>query len=280
MLLTHIFPADVLEAAKELPGSPRLLIDLGILLRNPGTDTEDVTELIKQDPALAARLMRMANSAIYARTVPVSSIEGAVSCIGFEEVHRLVGALASTQMTEHRLELHGIGGIRLRNISLFTALLMEELAVPARESRGRCYAIGLLRSIGMMALDIVGRRQGHVPPYNPGSEQPIDEWENCHWGMNNCEAAGFILESWRLPTETVAAVLHHYRPSPAHPPLVHLLALAAGAAADRYQGIPGEETYWHPTAETFHQAGISIQDFHTAADKAQETFQRIEAALA
>ncbi|MDQ5978016.1 MAG: hypothetical protein QG602_988 [Verrucomicrobiota bacterium] len=280
MLLTRIFPADLFEAAKELPGTPSLLIDLGILIKNPGTDTHDVTELIKQDPALAARMIRMANSAVYARAVPVASIEGAVSCIGFTELHRLVGALTSTQLTEQRLELYGIGGSRLRNISLFTALLMEELAVPARESPGRCYTIGLLRSIGMMALDIVGRRQGHVPPYNPGSEQPIDEWENCHWGMNNCEAAGFILEAWRLPTEAVAAVLHHYRPSPAHPPLVHLLSLAAGAASDRYQGIPGEETYWHPSAENFRLAGITVQDFVTAADKAQETFQRVEAALA
>lgn len=279
MQLTTILPADLFEAAKELPGSPRLLIDLGILIKNPATDAQDVTELIRQDPALAARLIRMANSAVYAREVPVSTIEAAVSCIGFEEVHQLVGAITASRLGELQLELHGIGGRRLRQISLFTALLMEEMAGPARENRGRCYTVGLLRSVGLMALDIVGRRHGHVPPYNPGSEQPIDEWENAYWGMDNGIAAGLILEAWRLPPEAVAAVRHHYHPGPAHPPLVHLLALAAGAAADRYPGIPGEENLWHPTADNFRLAGISIQDLHSAVDKAEESFQAIEMAL-
>ncbi|AOS43159.1 HDOD domain protein [Lacunisphaera limnophila] len=280
MLSAQVSPTELIEAARELPGAPRLLIELGMLIHDPGTDARDVTDLLKQDPALAARLIRMANSAVYARSEPVSSTEGAVSCIGFEEVHRLVGALAATQLAEQRLDLHGIDGARLRKISLFTAVLMEELATPAGESRRRCYTVGLLRSVGMMALEIIGRRHGRVPPFNPGSGQPVHEWEKCHWGIDNCEAAEIILKDWRLPHETVIAIRHHYLPDGYHNPIIHLLALAAGSAADRYQGIAGEENYWRSTPENFRKAGLPMRDFQLASEKAQQTFQRLEAALA
>ena len=69
---------DIVNAAKELPGAPRLLVELGVLLNDPQTDASQVTDLLKQDPSLAARLMRMANSAAYGRGEPVSSIEEAV----------------------------------------------------------------------------------------------------------------------------------------------------------------------------------------------------------
>lgn len=281
MLQSHVVsPSELVKAAQELPGAPRLLVELGMLVNDPATDANEVTDLIKQDPGLAARLIRMANSAAYARSEPVSSTEGAVSCIGFAEVHRLVGALAALQLSEQRLDLHGISGSRLRQISLFTAVMMEELAAPAGESRRRCYTVGLLRSIGMMALELVPRLGLQIPPFNPGTGQPIDEWEKCHWGLDNCEAAEVILKEWRLPHETVLAIRHHYRPAGLHNPIIHLLALAAGSASDRFQGISGEEGYWMPTAETFRKAGVDLASYQAASERAQQTFARLEATLA
>ncbi len=280
MLATRVSPDELIEAARELPTGPRLLAELGALINDPATDASDVTELLKQDPAIAARLIRMANSVAYALAQPVSSTEGAVSCIGFEEIHRLVGALASSRMAEFRLDLHGVNANRLRRIALFTAVLMEELAGPAGESRRRCYTIGLLRSVGILALEIIGRGNPHIPPFNPGTGQPLDEWEKCHWGIDNCEAAEVILKEWRLPHETVLAVRHHYRPGNLHNPLIHLLALAASAASDRFEGIDGEESYWQPAAENFRKAGLDVRAYHLACERAQQTFQRLEAALA
>lgn len=278
MLQTTVSPRDLIDAAKELPGAPRLLVELGGLIHDPGTDVREVTDLLKQDPALASRLIRMANSAAYARAEPVSSTEDAVNCIGFAEVHRLVGALASVQLAEQKLTLHGIDASRLRRISLFTAVLMEEMAVPAHESRRGCYTVGLLRSIGMMALELLPRA-GAAEPFNPAAGQAVDEWEKNLWGIDNCEAADVILREWRLPHETVIAIRHHYRPGKLHNPIIHLLALASSAASDRFEGIPGEECYWKPTPENFRKAGLNERDYQTAAERAQRTFQRLEAAI-
>jgi len=270
---------EIVNAAKELPGAPRLLIELGVLVNDPDTDANDVTELIKRDPSIAARLIRMANSAAYGRGEPVCSIDGAVTCVGFSEVHRLVGALAARQLAEKPLEHYRLAPDRLRSVSLFTAILMEELAKYSCETPNRCYTVGLLRSVGMMAFQVLARQGRQIPPFDPGTGQPIDEWEKTHWGLDNCEAAEVILTDWCLPPEIVAGVRHHYKPEGKQNPMVHLLALAASAAHERYQGLPGEEGYWNPSEENFLMAGIDQMAFLIAGEKAQKTFARLEAAM-
>ena len=280
MTASRVSDAEIINAAQELPGAPRLLVELGILVNNPSTDASEVTELLKRDPSLAARIIRMANSAAYGRAEPVSSVESAVTCVGFAEVHRLVGALAVTQMAEKPLEHYRLEASRLREVSLFTAVLMEELAQYAGENPRRCYTVGLLRSVGIMTLQVLARQPGrHIPAFDPGVGQPIDEWETTHWGIDNCAAAEVILRDWRLPAETISAVRHHYRPEGKQNPLTHLLALATGAAYDRYQGLPGEELYWNATPENFRMAGVDLKAFQLSGEKAQTIFARLAAAL-
>jgi HD-like signal output (HDOD) protein len=278
-ITVRVADADIVNAAKELPGAPRLLIELGVLVNDPDTDANDVTELLKQYPSIAARLIRMANSAAYGRGEPVSSIDGAITCVGFSEVHRLVGALSATQLAEKPLEHYRLAADRLRSVSLFTAVLMEELAKYAGESPNRCYTVGLLRSVGMMALQVLARQGRHIPPFDPGTGQPIDEWEKTHWGLDNCEAAEVILTDWRLPPEVVSGVRHHYKPDGQENRVAHLLALAASAAYERFKGLPGEEAYWNPSEENFRMAGIDQMRFLLAGEKAQKTFSRLESAM-
>jgi HD-like signal output (HDOD) protein len=194
-------------------------------------------------------------------------------------VHRLVGALAATQLAEKPLEHYGLGRDRLRRVSLFTAVIMEELSKYAGESQRRCYTVGLLRSVGIMTLQILARKHGHIPPFNPGTGQPLDEWEKTHWGLDNCEAAEVILREWRLPHETISAVRHHYRPEGKHSPIIHQLSLACGASYDRFEGLPGEEDYWKNTPENFRKAGLDLAALQAAGEKAQRIFQRLESTM-
>ena len=58
--------AEIVRVAQKLSSAPRLLVELGELMNDPNTDAKDVVSLLKQDPALIAQILRMANSAAYA----------------------------------------------------------------------------------------------------------------------------------------------------------------------------------------------------------------------
>jgi HD-like signal output (HDOD) protein len=277
MIAPAVSESELLTVAQQLPASPRLLVELGQIIRRPFVTTAEIVARLRQDTGLVSRLISVANSAAYARAEPAGSIEEAVATLGFREVHRLVGAVASRQLADQPLSLHGITGARLRENALFVAVVMEELAEATGEDPRSCYTVGLLRSIGKMALDRTAR--GDIPPFAGSGEPHLAAWEVKHWGMHNCRVAQLILEHWRMPLETVISIQHHYEPTGLHNPVIHLLKLAAVAAQDRYFSLPGEQHYFELLPENFTRAGVTERQYHAACERAQRTFERLHSAV-
>lgn len=270
---------DLQAVAARLPTAPRLLVELGQLMHDPNSDATDVVGLLRRDPPLVAQIIRMANSAAYSPGEPIGSLERAIAFVGFAEVHRLVGVVAAAQLAEQRLRLYPFDASHLRQNTLFVAVLMEELAKPAGERPRSCYTVGLLRTIGIMALERIAAKDPAIPSFRDSGETDLVAWEKRHWGLSNVEAAERILLHWRLPHETVLAIRHHYEPAGKHNPIIHLLRLAATAASDRFGGLPGEESYWQITLENFTKAGITDRDFHDACERAQKKFEQLKSAV-
>lgn len=249
-------------------------------MRKRNVETDEVVAVLRQDPPLVAQIIRMANSAAYAPAEPVGSLERAVSYVGFSEVHRLVGIVAAIQMTDEQMSLYPIDGAKLRLNALYVAVLMEELAAWTGERPHSCYAVGLLRTIGMMVLERMAPSDTGIPAFLESGEASLAAWEQKYWGITNVEAAEKVLTHWRLPRETVKAIRHHYHPGDLHNPIIHLLRIAAAAAAKSYYGIPGEESYWQLTTENFSKAGLNPAFFQIVCHKAQRKYERLRIMVA
>jgi len=266
---------ELLHVAERLPTAPRILVELGGIIDDAYVEMDDVIELLRQDAPLAAQIIRMSNCAIYASPIPVGSLERALIVLGFAEVHRLVGAVAASQLAEQEMRMYPIDGPRLRMNTLFVAVFMEELARWTGERPRSCYTIGLLRPIGMMALERMKPRIEGLRPFLESGETVLDEWERKTWGITNSEAAEHILTHWRLPHDTVSAIRHHYRPTGLQHPLIHLLTLAASAAADIGYAIPGEQHYWELSSKTFSKAGLDPSLLPIVTERAQRKFAQL-----
>lgn len=275
MSVVSISQDDILQIANSFPATQQILAQLGLLLRDPGVELEDVTVLLKRDVALAARLIRIANSAAMAQNGEVASVEDAVSIIGFQEVYRLVGFAVLAQVSDGGLPSYDIPGKRFHGNALFTALLMEELARGASEDPRYCYTVGLLRSIGKVALDRLAREAAPGEFLKLAEGERLGEWERSVFGMTNPEASSIILKSWKFPHEIVSAIEGHYTPEGRHMPLTHLLNLAAGMADVLGHGLEGETSYWLDTEEVFRKAGLEPKSANRIIDKALDSFDRL-----
>jgi len=69
---------------------------------------------LKRDPTLTARLIKLGNSAAFAQSEPVASVEVAINLAGFQEVHRLVGIAMMEQFGDSGLVTYGVPSRRLR----------------------------------------------------------------------------------------------------------------------------------------------------------------------
>jgi HD-like signal output (HDOD) protein len=266
---------SLLRIANTFPATQQVLAQLGLLLRDSGASIVEVTTILKRDVALAARLIRTANSAAFAQSIPVASVEDAVTLIGFQEVYRLVGVAVLNQVSDGGLPCYDLSAKRFYENSLFTALLMEELAPGAREDPRYCYTIGLMRSIGKIALDRLSRDVGESSFSKIESGDSLLDWERSAFGMTNVEAGGAILRAWRFPEEIVLAIESHCNPAGKHMPLTHLLNLAAGTAEILGRGLDGETSYWVDSEEVYHRAGIDPKRANHIIDHALRSFERL-----
>ncbi len=255
-----------------------ILSRLGQMVTDLETPLEDIASLLKQDAALTARILRVANSVIYRVGEPCGSLDEAVVRVGFTEIYRLAGFAAAAQIVDRRLSLYGVTAAQFRENALLTALIMEQLAARAGLDQATAYTVGLLRSIGKIALDRWVEPSTVDRDYDANGSGPLAEWETATVGMTNCEAAEIIMKDWLFPVETIDAIRDHYRPSE-EAQFASLLNLAAGAAERCGHGWPGERFYWQPPEALQAVAGIAPEDVHDASLLALERFGPVRAAV-
>ncbi|MDB6093958.1 MAG: putative signal transduction protein [Verrucomicrobia bacterium] len=279
MIAASVSRDTLLLVVKVLPTAPQILAHLGQLLLDINSGLSEVTELLRRDAGLTARIIRVANSSVYAKGAPASSLVEALARVGFKEVYRLTGFAAVAQMSDQKLLLYGISGARLRENSLLAALVMEALAPAAGIDARMAYTAGLLRSTGKIALDRLVREDTSCPVL-PADVADVSEWELKIVGMTNCAAAAFILGEWRFPGEMIAGIRDHYHPDESANVLAHLLHIASGVADTARFGCVGEAGYWDLSPARLEAAHVTDSDVRAARLQALESFEALRAVVA
>jgi HD-like signal output (HDOD) protein len=273
----------LLRIAQQLPASARVLAQLGQLLMDVNSGLEEIARLLKRDTALAARVIRISNSAAYGSGGGIASIEDAVGRVGFAEVYRLTGFASAAQVFDHDLTSYGVAGSVIRANTLLTALAIESLAKRSAVDSRAAYTAGLMRSVGKVVLDKLGRQSlGYGQDFVRSGQTSVLEWEQTVFSTGNAQAAAIVLESWNFPASVFIPVREQHlgaKVAEAHLRMTTLLNLAAGIAADSGYVLPGEASYWETTSEKLAAAGISTSILQLCAEEAREAFEQIKDSL-
>lgn len=91
---------DITEGDIFLPVLPELALTMRKALNDPSVTITKLADEIKKDPAIAGRLVQVANSAYYARAVSVDTLAGAVSRLGLNKTYNLAMAITAANLFE------------------------------------------------------------------------------------------------------------------------------------------------------------------------------------
>ncbi len=273
----------LLKIAQQMPASARVLAQLGQLLMDVNSGLEEIARLLKRDTALAARVIRISNSAAYGTGGGIASIEDAVGRVGFAEVYRLTGFASAAQVFDHDLPAYGITGSVLRSNTLLTALAVESLAKRTTVDSRAAYTAGLMRSVGKVVLDKLGKQSlGYGQDFVRSGQGDVLQWEQAVFGVSNAQAGEAVLASWNFPASVFIPVREQHlavKVPDAHVRAVTLLNLAAGIAADAGYVLPGEAGYWEATPDKLKVTGLSTSLLQDCAEEAREAFAQIKDSL-
>jgi HD-like signal output (HDOD) protein len=179
--------------------------------------TAQIAEIIRRDPSLTARLLRLVNSVYYGLETPVNSIEEAVFYLGVRQIRQLAVA---TPIIEDFQKLTGKCTFPWREFwqhCIGTGILTHEVigAVqsPSDESD---YVAGLVHDVGIIVM--AWGFPDHFTEIHRLAVQAardLTEIENEVLGIDHAELGALYLEKQRLPELMIQAARYHHQPEKA-----------------------------------------------------------------
>ena len=196
-----------LERCSSLPTLPAVAIRILELCQKDNLDLVEIAAMISNDPSLAAKLIKTANSPIFAVRREVTTISYAISLLGINAIRTLVLSF-SLSKTCQTGNTPGLKDYWQR--SVLSALAAREVCQGDQiGSRDEAFLCGLLQDIGMLALARVATVE--YPKLLAEANRDHDkliQLERAALGADHAEVGAWLLDRWRAPrllAEIVAA---------------------------------------------------------------------------
>lgn len=200
-----------------LPSLSSINKSLQSLLMMEQRYTAQIAEIIRRDPSLTARLLRLVNSVYYGLTTPVNSIEEAVFYLGVREIRQLVvvtPVIEDFQRLSKQCDFpwrdfwqHCIG------VALLTREISNTVQLPGEESD---YVAGLVHDIGKLVMAwAFPDHFAEIHRQALESKRDLILIENEILGVDHAELGALYLERHRLPDLMVKMARYHHQPEKA-----------------------------------------------------------------
>jgi putative nucleotidyltransferase with HDIG domain len=199
--------SKVLKDGKlELPVLPAAASQVVQLCGDEHCDARKLTEVVTRDPAMAGNLMRLANSPAYAGSVPIVSLQQAISRLGFGKIRELA-LIISCQGKIFKLPGHEAWVAYQFRHALAAAGFAQEIARHLRQNVEEAFLCGLLHDVGRPVL----------------LQTILDLHDDCDCKPNamavtvainklHSHVGSEMVKSWALPVRLAETIHHHHKP--------------------------------------------------------------------
>lgn len=194
--------ADLDSGKLLLPTLPEVALKVREVVQDPDATAAQLADIIVTDAALSARLLKVANSALYRGRVPVESVQTAVSRLGLQMVRNLVTSLVMEQMfkpTSRALEK------RMRKLwehSTEVAAISQVIASKQPHIKtDEAMLAGLIHNIGVLPILM----RAETVPGLIDDDALLDQLvENLYPRISAA-----ILKNWQFPQNLITVAAEH-----------------------------------------------------------------------
>jgi len=200
-----------LMSMEDLPAAPEIAQRMLVAANREDADTRHLASLITRDPSLAARLLRLANSAFFAVRTRVTSIPQAITLLGFPRVRDLAlglsvwgalgGKTAGARRHRRILWVHSV------TVATAASLLAERTGGDGATA----FAAGLLHDVGKLVLGLrLGESYWALLDEAAEDGRAAAAVEGESFGCHHGTVGGWLLQLWQLPAALADPVARHH----------------------------------------------------------------------
>jgi HD-like signal output (HDOD) protein len=272
---------NLVNKTLEIPTLPEILVKLNEVMANPDSSADDVANVIATDPAISANILRLVNSAYYGLQVRVSSVNLAVSIMGFNMTRKVaLKAAVFSQFGKHREPLPCFDPTGFWKHSVYSGVAARVLGSESPRFAGNhvedLYICGLLHDIGKIIL-LAHDQKTYLPvlQQSKASQRGEIEVEQQVLGYTHADVGSVLAIKWFLPEDLTIAIRYHHTPTrdPFHRSLSSLIHLADHLAWSA--GKPSTGTMIAPQLadEVYEQVGLEPKQVEDLLPQIQEDFE-------
>jgi HD-like signal output (HDOD) protein len=207
-----------LHDIQEIPSLPVIVLQIRRLVESDSSDAKALSDIIEHDPALASKILHVANSVYFTpANQRISSLQNAVIRLGYDTVRSI--AMAIGLIKQFSPDSSVLNHTTFWRHSVAAAYLAREVAANATgphvvDLKDAPFTCGLLHDIGIIIyeqflhekfLEVVYHGRAHGLSFL-AAEREISEKEN------HAMVGGVLLEMWKLESSVVSAVRYHHAP--------------------------------------------------------------------
>lgn len=184
------------------------------LLNSDGRYTHQISEIIRRDPSLTVRLLRLVNSVYYGLNIPIRSLEEAVFYLGVRQIRQLV---IVTPIIEDFQKLAGNTPFPWREfwqhcigVAIMTHEVTSCVLAPTNDFD---YLAGLVHDLGKIVM--AATFPAHFVEIQQRAvfdQRPLLVIESDVLGMNHTELGAIYLKNHNLPDIMVESARYHHEP--------------------------------------------------------------------
>lgn len=183
-----------------VPPFPQIALRVMELMNDEGVSMCRLADLISSDPAFSSEVITVANSALVAHHLAVTSARQAVALLG---THSLKGVCLTVGVRSYLGKSMSYPSIRaIWRHSLACALISQQLALAGWVDKETAYSAGIMHEIGRFALAVLFPKEySLLLETHRGDAQSILDREKALFGFDHCEVGSRLVVDWKLPQE-------------------------------------------------------------------------------
>lgn len=203
---------ELVAKFSDLKSLPHVAIRVTQLVNTESSTMPEFEDIIKLDPVLVVRMLKLVNSPFFGLVNKVESVSKAVVYIGMQNLRNLVAIEALRDLFKDET---GVGFSRklLWHHSATVAILSQMIAKRIFGLAGEDeFLAGIIHDVGLIVEDqLVGAELREACLNYSDGDQIITEYENEIIETNHAKVGGLLAHQWNMQEDVLIAIKKHHQ---------------------------------------------------------------------
>ncbi len=204
---------DIVRQIDLLEPVPPIATQIMALAEESDSALSEIADLILNDPAITANLLKICNSAYFGLNRKVESVRDAIGFVGLDQIVQLVMLNSVSQNLKKQPQGYGLGEGELWRHAVSSAHVAKILAGKFGISQHKhlIYTAALLKDIGKLILGrFVAFSFEEINILVNSKGFSFNEAEKKVIGMNHEELGAMVGQKWRFSDKLIYIIRHHH----------------------------------------------------------------------